>query len=207
MNVNLWSNAEHALAYLAERDTIPHRAEGYGVLAEMLPPAADRVLDLGCGDGDALAVVIGAYPGAHGVGLDFGAEMLRRATDRFAGDDRVSIAHHDLSEPLPELGDFDVIVSSFAIHHLAPTRQQALYGEVFGRLRPGGVFMNLEHVASSTDALHDEFQAAIGRDDDPSNQLVAVPDHLRWLRDWGFADADCMWKWRELALLRGLRPA
>ena len=53
--------------------------------------------------------------------------------------------------PLPsELGSFDVVVSSFAIHHCAPERQRVLYGEVFGMLRPGGVFVNAEHVASPT---------------------------------------------------------
>ena len=102
--------------------------------------------------------------------------------ERFDGDARVDDRSHDLDQPLADdLGSFDLVVSSFAIHHLVPDRQRALYGEVFDRLRPGGRFANLEHVASPSDELHMAFLAAIGRtpeQDDPSNKLVPVPDHL-----------------------------
>jgi tRNA (cmo5U34)-methyltransferase len=30
---------------------------------------------------------------------------------------------------------------------------------------------------------------------------------LNWLRELGFADVDCHWKWRELALLVAIRPS
>ena len=155
--------------------------------------------------------MLAARPDATGIGLDFGDEMLRRARDRFAGDARVQIDRHDLDQRLPgTLGDFDVVVSSFAVHHCAPGRQRALYGEVFEILRPGGLFVNAEHVASPTEALHLEFLAALGRapaDDDPSNQLVGVEQHLSWLNAAGFEDCECFWKWRELAVVAGTRPA
>jgi SAM-dependent methyltransferase len=207
---NLWSNAEHALAYLRERSTIPHRADALDVVVELLPQRVERVLDLGCGSGDMLALVLAARAGARGVGLDFGDEMLRQARQRFAGDARVDIQRHDLDAPVPDaIGVFDVVVSSFAIHHLAPERQRALYGEIFEHLAPGGLFVNAEHVASPTPELHEEFLTALGRtpeQDDPSNQLVPVADHLAWLATWGFANSDCYWKWRELAVVAGTKP-
>jgi cyclopropane fatty-acyl-phospholipid synthase-like methyltransferase len=136
MTVNLWVNEEHAVAYLRERDTLPHRVDALEVLCELLPERVGRVLDLGTGDGVTLALVLVARPEASGVGLDFGEEMLRRAQDRFAVEPRVEIDRHDLDRALPAtLGDFDVVVSSFAIHHLAPARQHALYREVFAVLR------------------------------------------------------------------------
>lgn len=208
--VNRWTEPEWALAYLRGRDRIPHRVEGLAVLVELLPERVTRVLDLGTGDGDTLALVLSARPDACGVGVDFQEEMLGRARERFAGDVRVEMRARDLDAPLPrDLGRFDVVVSSFAIHHLEPPRQRALYGEVFELLEPDGLFANLEHVASRTVSLHLDFLAAIAtppEHDDPSNRLVGVPEHLAWLDELGFRDADCFWKWRELALVAGRRP-
>jgi tRNA (cmo5U34)-methyltransferase len=207
--VNRWVDPAWAQRYLGERDAIPHRAEGYEVLLEMLPVGDGRVLDLGSGDGLTLGMVLDSGRAATGVGADFSAEMLGRARTRFEGDDRVEIVEHDLDEPLPaSLGRFDLVVSSFAIHHCVPDRQRALYGEVFEALVPGGQFFNLEHVASPSPAMHEAFLQAIGKtlsEDDPSNKLVAVETQLGWLRDIGFTDVDCYWKWRELALLAGAR--
>ncbi|HEV3452935.1 MAG TPA: class I SAM-dependent methyltransferase [Acidimicrobiia bacterium] len=210
MTVNLWSEASHARDYLARRQSIPHRDEGYAAVLEFLPPAPRRVLDLGTGDGELLARIRAVHPDADGVAADFSAEMLERARARFAADPAVTVVEHDLNEGLPDpWGTFDVVVSSFAIHHLDHRRKRGLYREVRDRLEPGGVFCNLEHVDSATPELHDAFLVAIGSsraDDDPSNQLLDVGTQLAWLRELGFEQVDCHWKWRELALLAGVAP-
>jgi SAM-dependent methyltransferase len=209
--VNRWVDPEWAKRYLSEREGIPHRTSGFEVLLELLPPAPRRVLDLGTGDGYTLGLLRVASPDTAGVGVDFSAEMLGRARTRFAGDPDVEIVEHDLDQPLPSsLGTFDLVVSTFAIHHCVHARKRALYGEVFALLEPGGMFANLEHVASATPELHDEFLAAIGKTratDDPSNKLLDVETQLGWLREIGFTNVDCHWKWRELALLSGVKPA
>jgi SAM-dependent methyltransferase len=207
--VNLWSESAWAQRYLRERDDIPHRMEGFAALMELVPAAPRRVLDLGTGDGYTLGLVRSVYPEAKGVGVDFSTEMLGRARRRFAGEHGVEIVEHDLDVPLPPLGRFDLVVSSFAIHHCVDERKHALYREVFDVLEPGGHFLNLEHVDSATPELHVDFLAAIGKtpaEDDPSNKLVPVMTQLGWLHEIGFAQVDCHWKWRELALLAGVKP-
>jgi len=209
-DVNLWGSAAHALEYLAHADSIPHRTEGEAELLECLPATIERVLDIGSGDGRLLALVKLARPTAAAVALDFSETMLARLRERFAGDASVHVVGHDLDRPLPSgLGAFDAVVSSFAIHHVAHARKRSLYEEVHALLRPGGVFCNLEHVASPTPRLHQQFLACLDvepEDEDPSNKLLDVETQLAWLRSIGFADVDCHWKWRELALLVGVKP-
>lgn len=208
-NVSEWQNPEHALGYLEKADRIPHRNAGEASLLEELPPAVHRVLDLGAGDGRLLDLVLRARPSAVGVAVDFSPPMLERLHQRFAKSGRVEVIAHDLQNPLPSLGAFDVVVSSFAIHHLEHERKRQLYGEVWDALGPGGVFCNLEHVASASENGHARFLNALGmtpEDEDPSNKLLDVHTQLVWLRSIGFSDVDCYWKWRELALLVGRKP-
>ena len=195
--------------YLDRADEFPHRIEGEGVLLEHVPREVGRVLDLGTGDGRLLALLQADRPEMVGVGLDFSELMLGAARERFAGDGRVELLGHDLAEPLPALGRFDAVVSSFAIHHLEHERKRSLYGEVFDLLEPGGVFANFEHVASATHRLHLAFFAAIDEpieNEDPSDRLLDVETQLDWLREIGFDDVDCYWKWLEMVLLIGVKP-
>ena len=207
-DVNEWQSTAHAGAYLERADQVPHRSEGEATLLEEIPSDLARVLDLGSGDGRLLELVLRARPKATGVALDFSPLMLERLRARFAGSPAVEIVPHDLSESLPMLGTFDAVVSSFAIHHLDHERKRQLYGEIGQLLGEGGVFCNLEHVASASAYGHARFLAAMGttpEEEDPSNKLLDVHTQLEWLRDIGFADVDCYWKWRELALLVGFK--
>jgi tRNA (cmo5U34)-methyltransferase len=208
-SVNLWTSTSHANDYLERADSLPHRGEGEATLLEFVPPNTRRVLDLGTGDGRLLALVKSALAAkVEAAAIDFSPAMLEAAGKRFAQDSSVTIVTHNLDEPLPLLGQFDAVVSSFAIHHLVHERKRALYTEIYGLLNAGGVFCNLEHVASPTLRLHEEFLSHIEysvETEDPSNKLLDVETQLQWLREIGFVDVDCHWKWRELALLAGTR--
>lgn len=209
-NVNKWGSAEHVSAYLS-RTNLPHAEEIRNAVSEQIPSNVKRVLDLGTGDGRLLALVKLKNPKAEGVALDFSEPMLQLARERFAKDKLVKVVKHDLNVPLPaaQLGSFDLIISGLAIHHVTHERKKQLYQEIFHLLNHNGVFCNLEHVASPTESLHRKFLTAVGltpETDDPSNKLLDVETQLQWLREIGFHDVDCLWKWREVALLVGLKP-
>jgi ubiquinone/menaquinone biosynthesis C-methylase UbiE len=197
---------------------------------------APVVLDLGCGDGVLLETIMAAYPDATGVALDGSAAMLERARARLGDTGRVQFVQADFndaawSDALHGGVTFDAVVSGFAIHHSEDMRKRELYAEVFGLLKPGGVFINVEHVASATprgeqffeeawvenvarfrreNGEHVDYAAALAefraRPDKAANRLAPVETQLSWFREIGFADVDCYWKQFELAVLAGYRP-
>ena len=189
---NEWATEAHAGGYLQRPDQ-PHRDEGESVLWELLPPRVTRVLDLGTGDGRLLARLDEQRRFESAVALDFSPTMLDAARARFRGDARVDVVEHNLEDPLPDLGRFDVVISSFAIHHCRDERKGDLYREVFDALDPGGLFANLEHVASPTTRLHREFYARVEAEEDPANKLVDVETHRAPIED---VVADLYRDWR-----------
>lgn len=206
--VDGWRDEDQVAEYLDRIERLPPRAAGEDVLREILPPAPVRLLDLGAGDGRLAALAMEARPTLeHVVLVDRSAPMLERARRRFAGDARVEVRSGELEEPIGPLGTFDVVVSGLAIHHLHDPAKRRLYGQVAQQLEPGGLFANLEVVASATPELHATFLRAIGRAaDDPDDRLAPAEAQLGWLREAGLVQVDCLWRWRGFALLVGVRP-
>ena len=207
---NSWVDADKAADYLSRADRLPHRREGEGVLVRDLAGALPgRVLDLGCGDGRLSALVLAVYPASTATCVDMSPTMLDAARTAFDGDARVTVVDHDFADALPDTGPlagpFDAVVTSLAVHHVTDARKRSLYAEVARRLTPGGVFANLDIVASPTPALHDRWRDEMGARDDPADILCAMSDQLAWIAEAGLQNVDCIWKWRSLALMRGER--
>ncbi len=203
-----WSATQHALAYLNVADSLPHRKEGEAVLLDHVTKDVTRILDLGTGDGRLIKLLKIDRPNVEAVAIDTSPTMLKSAKGYFANDPRVKILNHDLSLPLPDLGYFDAVVSSFAIHHLDHKRKRSLYEEIYDILTPTGVFCNLENVASPSVQLHIRFLNAIGyspKTESKSDKLLSMETQLGWLKEIGFVDVDCYWKWLEMALLIGYK--
>jgi tRNA (cmo5U34)-methyltransferase len=203
-----WADADRVDRYLDRRERLAPRQAGEEVLVSLLTAgtsAPRSLLDLGCGDGRLAHLALGACPSLdRAVVVDSSPPMLERARDAFAGDRRVTVRAWEMTRSITPLGPFDLIVSGFAIHHLDDDRKQGLFHEIAGQLRPGGLFANLEVVASATPELHAEFMSLIGRDeDDPEDRLADVEAQLTWMRRAGLVQVDCLWRWRGFALLAG----
>ena len=221
------------------RGGVPFAAEQIDLMLRVLDAAhihVERFIDLGCGDGILGRTLLDRYPDSAGVFLDFSEAMVEAATRKLtplAGRARVVKADFATSSWLDEVGPehgYSLVVSGYAIHHQADQRKRELYREIFEVLAPGGMFLNMEHVASSTDWAATAFvdlmvdsllrfhqqqgddldrdevaRRYVNRPDWSANILAPVESQCQWLRDIGYIDVDCYFKAFELALFGGRR--
>lgn len=193
-----------------------------------------RVLDLGAGDALAVAALIERHPVERAVLVDFSEPMLAEARARLGGvDARVDFVRGDLrnSEWRPSAeaaSPFELIISRFAIHHIPDRRKRSLNAEIFELLRPDGLFIHIEHVSSLSPVYERAFYRSLAEgihrvesgkrsvdeiiamyshtDERAANILAPVEVQLKWLRDVGFLDVDCLFKAFELAVFAGRKP-
>jgi tRNA (cmo5U34)-methyltransferase len=213
----------HAPDYdVTRRAIVPCWDAFYGTAVELLSLRSgpvERVLDIGAGTGFMSQAVLAAHPDAEMVLLDGSAEMLAHAAERLPG---VEVVQSDMRDALPE-GPFDAVVSSLAIHHLEHDEQRRVYRAAAERLRPGGVFVNAEHILERTPWLEQtgraRWRAAAAAAGASEAQLVdsdgrmelnrcaTVAECLGWLEAAGLEDCECFFSQFYFAVLAGWRPA
>ncbi len=97
----------------------------------------DRILDVGCGTGywsRMLAPLVG--PEGRVIGVDPSPPMLEHARRRSPGNCSYEVGEGQ-ALPFPDVS-FDIVVSSFAVHHMPRSARGAAVREMFRVLRPGG---------------------------------------------------------------------
>jgi SAM-dependent methyltransferase len=177
---------------------LPEREARFEVIVNVvrhLVGDAPRVVDLGSGPGSLASRLLDALPGARVVAVD--ADPLLLAIGRRALGDRdghLQWLDADLRgdawvEAAAAEGPVDAAVSTTALHWLSPADQVHLLASVATLIRPGGVFVNGDHltfdrgqarIAAATRALQDE----------SVNRHVHAHPAETWLEWWHAVEAD-----------------
>jgi len=126
-------------------DKDPSNRALLGAAVELIPPGTTRLLDLGCGTGRLTSLCRAAVPGAHIACADPAPAMVEESRRKFVRDTDMSFtvaAAEDLSHF--ETNSFDVVISSFALHHIEIDRLPLAAAEIHRVLRPGGRFINAD---------------------------------------------------------------
>lgn len=121
----------------------------------------ERVVDLGCGPGNATRTLAARWPSAAVTGIDSSADMIGKAT-RVADGERLRFVVGDIAAWQPD-EPVDVIVANAVLHWL-PNHVE-LFPRWLGALRPGGTFA---------------FQVPRPADDRGAAVLRAVTSAPRW---------------------------
>jgi tRNA (cmo5U34)-methyltransferase len=195
-----------------------------------------RVLDIGAGYGALAAAVLRERPKATAVCLDASEAMLTLGREKNTDfKDRIMFVQGSLETPdwlKCVQGDFDAVISSRALHHFTENqRRRYIFKEVFGLIRQKGCFINADNVRAPTKSLTDRYRRArdeyldryvresTGGKTNLAEVRAATPssyhgphnngyldEELAWLKEAGFEDVDCFWKFGTMVVYGGFRP-
>lgn len=235
---SIWKNKEIALKFLkGMRGAIPFAHDQIETMIKIISTrfeAIDNFLDLGCGDGILGAALQERFPKARGVFFDISSVMMD-ALRKNVGEENERVVHvsgdfgvRGFGEKLSSYAPFDVVVSGFSIHHQTDKKKKEVYEEIYSLLKPGGFFINVEHVLSASSFIaqvHEEafidalYSYSLSLDegktrkrvaeeyrkrmDKSANILAPLELQLNFLREIGYTDVDCFFKYFELAVFGG----
>ncbi|NQT83151.1 class I SAM-dependent methyltransferase [bacterium] len=143
---------------------IPQRLYRFALMLE-LPglPREDKlwILDLGCGPGSLAFLALRRHANGLIVAVDFDPVLVAIGQQVAKGTtDRIQFLLADIREGGWWKGYeevFDLVLSATALHWLNAEHLAETYGRIYGALKPGGWFMNSDHIASDnprTQALY-----------------------------------------------------
>ena len=194
-----------------------------------------RVLDIGAGYGALAMAVLSDRANATAVCLDASEAMMTLGLERGAAfGARIrfvqgSLATADWLKAVD--GSFDAVISSRALHHFTENqRRRFIFKEAFSLVRPGGCFINADNVRPVTKSLGERYRRArdeyldrfVRRSSEGKTNLADVraaapssyhgphnngylEEDLAWLREAGFSDVDCFWKFATTVVYGGFK--
>ena len=189
------------------------------------------VLDLGCGDGIITCNLLEVENSITATLIDPSADMLDKARERLQGFSNVNYnqaSFQDLVKGNIICRKFNFIVSSMAIHHLTAEEKKKLFEFIHSCLNPGGYFMNIDVVLAPADCLEDwymqlwkewmdEKKSALDMEqglfsdiparyrENNDNQPDTLDVQLNALRNTGFKEVDCFYKYGIFAVYGGMK--
>jgi len=187
------------------------------------------LLDLGCGDGIITSVIAEVDRTIFATLIDGSQDMLAKAKERLIGLKTaryIQASFQNLIQKDILEGDFDIIVSSLAIHHLAMNEKTAMFKKAYARLKIGGYLINIDVILAPTEPLEqwylslwrdwiaerkrilgitsDQFEGVIeGYKDNRDNKPDTLDSQLDAIRAAGFKDADCYYKYGIFTMFGG----
>lgn len=203
---------------------IPYYKEMVSALVSTIPfekTANIKVLDLGCGTGTISFAIKQKFPNASFTLMDLAPKMLELAKNKINNADtqihNVDFYNYDIKD------NYDVIVSSLALHHLVTDNdKQTFYTKIYNGLNNDGIFFNADVILGSNNHLQElylkkwtEYMSRSCEIDEINNKWLVtyknednpaiLLEQIKWLGEIGFKNIDIVWKYYNFAVFGGYK--
>jgi tRNA (cmo5U34)-methyltransferase len=228
----------HAKAYdLYQSAVVPGYQEMLDLVAEACRrylPEEGKLIDLGCGTGNASLAILRKIPSARIYLLDGSGRMVKVAEEKISrahpgavlGCKVADLARSDWDDGIKgkDGGEvYDAIVSTLVLEHLPFDRYQAAIAKCRNLLRPGGwllaaegyaeegsdmqewFFQEMEQRRRAVDPKLSDFVARL-RDEKETHHYCSKAEKEEWWRQAGFVQVNVLWQYLCIALMAGRKP-
>lgn len=188
----------------------------------------NMIMDLGCGDGILTHELLKIDNSLSATLVDGSEDMLNKAEERLADFKNINFVRASFQELLNtdvQLPDFDLIISSLAIHHINMDEKRSLFNYIYSHLNAGGYFVNIDIILPPTENLEkwylvlwkewiievqtalklkDNYEDIVLRyKDNMDNKPDTLSNQLDTLKSIGLKDVDCFYKYGIFTMYGG----
>jgi tRNA (cmo5U34)-methyltransferase len=199
---------------------IPCFDDFYGVSVSVASVDMENpnILDIGAGTGLLSSFLMERYPKASFTLIDFSEKMLDVAKDRFRNSSNVKYIIGDYSK-YDFTEKYDMVVSALSIHHLEDEEKKDLYKKSYSALKKNGVFINADIVYGETPFIENlnktiwkryiensglsQEEILAGYERSKLDKESRLDQQIDWLKEIGFCDVSCMYKFYHFAIIFG----
>ncbi len=176
------------------------------------------ILDIGAGTGLLSSFILEKIPNAQLTLIDISEKMIEEAKSRLKDRPNITYIVDDYTKYQFDK-KYEIVMSSLSIHHLTNQQKRQLYENIYSILNKNGVFINADQVLGSTPFIEnlykrvwklkvensglskDELQAAYERV--KLDKMDVLEGQLNWLKEIGFLDVDCVYKYYNFVVMFG----
>jgi tRNA (cmo5U34)-methyltransferase len=210
---------ENASEYDSQRrKLIPCFNDFYSVAVSLVKANNNKpdILDIGAGTGLLSSFIMDKLPNTKLTLIDISEKMIEIAKKRHKDKSAVTYIIDDYTKYNFDR-TYDVVVSSLSIHHLADNQKRELYANIFSILNPNGIFINADQVLGNTLFIESLYKSEWKLKVDNSglsqyeihsayertklDKMATLDDQLTWLKEIGFLDVDCVYKYYNFAVI------
>lgn len=204
--------------------TVPRYGEMFWAMLYYLPDSFEPewIVELGCGTGNLTALLARRWPKSTITVVDVSTEMLQKTTEKLSAHSLIPVESY-FEEVSFEPGQFDLVISSIAMHHVPDPQKEPLIRRIGEWLAPGGFFVLGDQVRGANQRLYQAdvtYYEAYAREhgaleDDilawrehreSVDHYATVAELMAWMRAAGLVDVDLLWRYCFWAVLQGQKP-
>jgi tRNA (cmo5U34)-methyltransferase len=233
-NAAIWQSSGIVEHWAAEANRHERLHGGQWQFIALLLPFGEQdeftFCDLGAGTGNLSRAILSRYPRSKAILADFSAQMMGAGESelkQFAG--RYQYVEFDMLAgewPVAIPAALDAVVTSLCVHHLPDDRKRGLFAEIFGRLIPGGWYLNYDPITTDDavvkvawervndildpETAHKRQHATpedLARRENHVRYIIPLDRQLEYLRAAGFEGIDVYFKRLDYVVYGGRKPA